>query len=281
MCHQHPDRVAGVRCQRCERPICPSCMRQASVGFQCPDCARSGQQRVVHSRAAHSRQLFRGHDEVVAGKAIIGLNVAAFVLMALLSGDPYSASGPVAREGVLFGPLVAHGEWWRIFTGAFLHAGIIHLGMNMLLLWFLSQELEPALGRARFVLLYVVALLGGSLGVLVVSPMSPTVGASGAVFGLMGALIVLQLRAKQSPWQSGIGGLVLINLAFTFMVPGISIGGHVGGLLAGAAAGAVLQPLRWPQRDAALRSVATAAIGVLLGVGSVMLAPELVRAALF
>src|SRR5690606_4282942 len=123
---------------------------------------------------------------------------------------------------------------WRVITGAFLHAGLLHLGMNMLLLWLLSQELEPALGKARFLVLYATSLLGGSFGVLVVSPLSPTVGASGAVFGLMGALVVFQLRAHQNPWRSGIGGLVLINLVLTFAVPGISIGGHVGGLLAGA-----------------------------------------------
>lgn len=251
-------------------------MRQASVGFQCPECANRGAQRVVSSR-----QLFRGHGEVVAGKVLIGLNVVAFFLASISTGDPYSPSGALAGQGVLFGPLVASGEWWRIITGAFLHAGILHLAMNMLLLWFLSQELEPALGRVRFVLVYVASLLGGSLGVLVVSPLSPTVGASGAVFGLMGALIVLQLRAKQNPWQSGIGGLVLVNIAFTFLVPGISVGGHVGGLLAGAAAGAIVQPLRWPQKEAALRIAGVVALAVLLGVASIVLAPELVRSALF
>lgn len=251
-------------------------MRQASVGFQCPECVSGGAQRVVTSR-----QLFTGHDEVKAGRALIGLNVAAFVLMVLASGDPGGASGPVAEQGVMFGPAVAMGEWWRIVTGAFLHAGILHLGMNMMLLWFLSQELEPALGRARFVLLYAVALLGGSLGVLVASPLAPTVGASGAVFGLMGALVVFQLRAKQNPWQSGVGGLVLINLVLTFVIPGISIGGHVGGLLAGAACGALLQPLRWPQHDAAVRTAAVVVLGVMLGAGALWVAPDLVRNALF
>jgi membrane associated rhomboid family serine protease len=265
-----------VSCQRCERPICPSCMRPASVGFQCSDCAGAATSRVVTSR-----ELFRGHAEVVVGKVIIGLNVVAFVVMVAASGDPYSPTGSVARAGVLFGPLVAMGEWWRIFTGAFLHAGLFHLGMNMLLLWFLSQELEPALGRTRFVVLYVTSLLGGSLGVLVVSPLSPTVGASGAVFGLMGALVVLQLRARQNPWQSGIGGLVLLNLIFTFLVPGISIGGHLGGLLAGAAAGALLQPLRWPQENAVPRTVAVAGLGAVLGLSAVLLAPELTRAAFY
>jgi membrane associated rhomboid family serine protease len=270
VCYRHPDRVAGVRCQRCERAICPACMRQASVGFQCPECVAERPQRVVTSS-----QLFRGHQEVVVGKVIIGLNVAAWVLMTLLSRNPYGAGGSVFENGALFGPLVANGEWWRLFSGAFLHAGIFHLGMNMLLLWFLSQELEPALGRLRFGVLYVVSLLGGSLGVMVLDPLAPTVGASGAVFGLMGALIVLQLRAKQNPWQSGIGGLVALNLVLTFLIPGISIGGHIGGLLAGAAAGAVLQPVRWPQQGAALRTT------VVVGLGATFLVPGVAAATTF
>ena len=238
-------------------------MRQASVGFQCPECTSAPPEQVIRPTS-----LYRGHSEVVVGKVIIGLNVAVWLLATVLGGDPMSISGPVYEHGALFGPFVADGDWWRIVSGAFMHSGVMHLGMNMLLLWFLSQELEPALGRMRFAILYVVSLVGGSLGVLVLSPLSPTVGASGAVFGLMGGLIVLQLRAKQNPWQSGIGGLVLINLVLTFAMPGISIGGHIGGLLAGAAAGAVLQPLRWPQEGAALRSTAVVLFGVTLLVGA-------------
>ena len=259
-CYRHADRSAGVRCQRCERPICPSCMRQASVGFQCPECVAARPQRVIPAQG-----LFRGHGEVVVGKVIIALNVGVWLLMTVLGGNPYRASGPVLEYGATYGPLVVQGEWWRLASGAFLHSGFIHLAMNMLLLGFLSQELEPALGRLRFALLYGVSLLGGSLGVMVLDPLAPTVGASGAVFGLMGALIVLQLRAKQNPWQSGIGGLVLINLVLTFAIPGISIGGHVGGLLAGAAAGALLQPLRWPQEGAALRTTVVLGLGVTFG----------------
>lgn len=266
-CYRHQDRVAGVRCQRCERPICPACMRQASVGFQCPECVSAGAQRVVTSR-----QLFGGHTEVVVGKVLIGLNVAAWLLMTVLSGNPYRAGGPVLREGALLGVLVAEGEWYRLVSGAFLHSGVFHLGMNMLLLWFLSQELEPALGRLRFGLLYGVSLLGGSLGVMLLDPLAPTVGASGAVFGLMGALIALQLRAKQNPWQSGIGGLVALNLVITFLVPGISIGGHLGGLLVGAAAGALIQPLAWPQEQAEVRTAAVACVGVLAAVASIVAA---------
>ncbi len=238
-------------------------MRQASVGFQCPSCTSARPERVVRGTA-----LFGGHPEVVVGKVIIGVNVAVWLLATIFGGDPMSVSGAVYEHGVLFGPMVADGDWWRVVTGSFMHSGVLHLGMNMLLLWFLSQELEPVLGRARFAILYGVSLVGGSLGVLVLSPLSPTVGASGAVFGLMGALIVLQLRAKQNPWQSGIGGLVIINLVLTFAMPNISVGGHIGGLLAGAAAGAVLQPLRWPQEGAALRSTAVVLFGVTLLVGA-------------
>lgn len=249
-------------------------MRQAAVGFQCPDCVAARPQRTVPVRRA-------GTDDVVVGKVIIAVNVAVFLLMTALGGNPYRASGPVLESGATFGPLVAAGEWWRVVTGAFLHSGFLHLAMNMFLLWLLARELEPALGRVGFGVLYGVSLLGGALGVMLLSPLSPTVGASGAVFGLMGGLITLQLRARQNPWQSGIGGLVLINVVLTFTIPGISIGGHIGGLLAGAVAGALLQPLSWPQQGAALRTVVVAGAGLAVGVAAVAVAPTLVGAPLF
>ncbi len=211
-----------------------------------------------------SQGMFRGHDEVVAGKWLVGLNASVWLVMTLFSGEPDRASGPVFERGALFGPFVARGEWWRLVSGAFLHSGLLHLAMNMLLLWFLAQEMEPVLGRMRFLLVYGASLAGGALGVMLVSPMSPTVGASGAVFGLMGALVVLQLRAHQSPWRSGIAGLVLVNLLFTFAIPGISVGGHVGGLLAGALAATLLPTAATPARGAALRHVGIVGLGVLL-----------------
>ncbi len=274
-CYRHPDRTAGVRCQRCERPICPSCMRQASVGFQCPECTAG-----ATSQTVSSRQIFRGHPEVVVGKVLIAVNVAVYFVMVGLGGEMGRPAGVVYEQGAMFGPFIATGDWWRLISGAFLHANLIHLGMNMLLLWLLSQELEPALGRARFLALYATSLLGGSLGVMLLSPVSPTVGASGAVFGLMGGLVVLQLRARQSPWQSGIGGLVVLNVLLTFTLPGISVGGHLGGLLAGAAAGVLLQPLRWPQQGAALRTAVVVGLGMAFLGAALVLAPHLVRAAI-
>lgn len=234
-------------------------MVQASVGFQCPECAGAAPQRVVRRQ-----ELFRGHPQIIVGKVLIGLNVAAFVLMVALSRDPYRASGEIFERFALWGPLVADGEWWRLISGAFLHSGLFHLGMNMLLLWFLAQELEPALGHVRFALLYLVSLIGGSLGVMLLSPLSPTVGASGAVFGLMGALVVLQLRARQNPWQSGIGGLVLINLILTFTIPGISVGGHVGGLIAGGVSALVMHPQQRPEQGVALRDTYLVGLAVVL-----------------
>jgi len=235
-------------------------MVQAAVGFQCPECTSARPQKVINSR-----HLFRGHGEVVVGKIIIGLNIAVFVLAALVSGDPNGTSGPVYEHGALNGFLVANGDWWRLLSSGFVHYGIFHLAGNMLLLWFLAQEMEPVLGRMRFALLYVTALIGGSLGVLILQPDAMTAGASGAVFGLMGGLIVLQLRAHQNPWNSGVAGLVLLNLLFSFVVPGISIGGHIGGLVAGAAAGLVLQPMSWPQQGAALRSTVVVGFAFTLG----------------
>ncbi|MFZ4667986.1 MAG: rhomboid family intramembrane serine protease [Microthrixaceae bacterium] len=270
-CFRHPDRVAGVRCQRCERPICPQCMVQASVGFQCPECAHSGSQQVISSRQVWAPS----SQDVIVGKVLIGLNVAAFLLASLAGGSLARTAGPIFERFVTWGPLVADGEWWRLVTGAFLHGGVLHLMMNMFLLWLLAKELEPALGHVGFALVFAVSVVGGALGVMLLSPNDPTLGASGGVFGLMGALIVLQLRARQNPWNSGIGGLVVVNLILTFTIPGISIGGHVGGLLAGAAAGAVVQPKAWPQTSAGIRNGFLVLMSLGLVVAAVLVAGAL------
>lgn len=269
MCYRHPERIAGVGCQRCGRPICPACMNQAQVGFQCPECLTGARQQVITSR-----NVFRRGGQVVVGRWIIGLNVAVF-LLAALGGSPNRPTGPIARELVLYAPSVAVGDWWRLVTGGFMHAGIFHLAMNMFLLWLLAQELEPALGGWRFGLLYGVSLLGGSLGAVALHPEALTVGASGAIFGLMGALVVLQLRAHQNPWRSGIAGLVILNVAFTFLIPGISIGGHLGGLVAGAIGGLLVTPRTWPQTTAAVRDGFLVVTGVLLALGAVVAAGAL------
>jgi membrane associated rhomboid family serine protease len=182
--------------------------------------------------------------------ALIAINVAAFLAEGNLSfsGQP---SNSVYSEGALFGSIrgvpglgVAHGQWWRIVTGGFLHESLLHIGFNMYVLYILGLQLEPVLGRVRFGVIYGVSLLTGSLGALIVSPHAVTVGASGAVFGIMGAFAV-EMRARQIPLMQGglggVGGLILINLVISFTLPGISWGGHVGGLIGGALAALLLQ----------------------------------------
>ena len=136
-------------------------------------------------------------------------------------------------KGALYGPAVADGDWWRIITSGFLHAGLLHIAFNMYFLYFLGTLLEPAIGKVRFGIIYFVALLGGSVGALLLSPNDVTVGASGAVFGLMGAAILAMRARGIDPMQSGLGVTLLLNLGITFVIPGIAIGGHLGGFAAG------------------------------------------------
>jgi membrane associated rhomboid family serine protease len=208
--------------------------------------------------------------------ALIAVNVAAFVAEGpsvwSFSGSP---SGSVYEEGALLGSLpglpnlgVAHEQLWRIVTSGFLHESLIHIGFNMWVLYVLGMMLEPALGRLKFGAVYGVALLTGSLGALLASPHAVTVGASGAVFGLMGAAAV-EMRARQIPiMQSNIGGLILINLFISFTLPGISWGGHVGGLIGGALAAAVLR-LGDRYRASALALAGCAAIAAASVAGSI------------
>jgi membrane associated rhomboid family serine protease len=164
--------------------------------------------------------------------ALVALNLVAFL--------PTVGNPRVIDDFGLFGPLVAHGEWWRLVTSGFMHVNLIHVGFNCLLLWQLGGLLEPALGRVRFAALYFTSLLAGAVGVLLLDPLALTAGASGAVFGLMGAAVVGLRDRGINPMQTGLGGLLLINLVLTFAVPGISIGGHLGGLAGGAALGSFL-----------------------------------------
>jgi membrane associated rhomboid family serine protease len=237
-CYRHPSRETGVSCSSCGRPICPDCMTTTPVGMRCPECSR--QTTVVKTLRNTVRR-----PEVTF--ALIAINAAAFVAEGNLSigGQPTNS---VYVKGALLGSFpglhgvgVAYGQWWRIITSGFLHENLLHIGFNMYVLYILGQMLEPVLGRARFALIYFVSLLAGSLGALIVTPHTPTVGASGAVFGLMGAAAV-EMRARQIPiMQSGVGGLILINLVISFTLPGISWGGHIGGLIGGTIAALVIQ----------------------------------------
>lgn len=244
-CYRHADRRAGVRCQRCERPICPECMHQASVGFHCPECVRGGGQQV------HTIRTLPSSSNPVVTSALVALNVAVYVVSSIGAGltEPsfrvqldFAVIGRGLTEAGLIG--VAEGEWYRLVTGGFLHGSLLHLGFNMYVLWVLGKQLEPVLGRVGFGAVYGASMLAGSFGVMLLEPDSLTVGASGAVFGLFGYALVAQYVRGVNPMQSGLGMIVLINLAFTFLVPGISIGGHVGGLAGGVVAGLLHDVLR-------------------------------------
>jgi membrane associated rhomboid family serine protease len=219
-------------------------MTTTAVGMRCPECSKQ-RTKVVRLRE-------RSTGPAVT-YALIAINVAVFLaegrftfasrgsVTSVFEKGALVGSELVERGGVIHKEGVAYDQWWRIVTGGFLHENLLHIAFNMYVLYVLGQMLEPALGRLKFGLIYAVSLLAGSLGALLVSPHAFTVGASGAVFGLMGAAAV-EMRSRQIPvMQSGVGGLILINLIISFSIPGISWGGHIGGLVGGAAAAAMLQ----------------------------------------
>lgn len=268
-CYRHPDRETGVSCSSCGRPICPDCMTPTPVGMRCPECAKQ------KTKVRTSRDIARGEGMVLT-QVLIGLNVLAFVAqLGAGAGGLRGTNGTVYAEGVLFGPLVADGEIWRLVTGGFLHAGLLHIGLNMFLLYQLGQLLEPALGRARFGVLYAAGLLGGSLGVMLTAPDSPTLGASGAVFGLMGAAFIELRNRGYDPMRSGLGPLILINLVITFIIPGISIGGHVGGLVGGGLAAMLLGELDRRRAGETAAVVAGATLALAFGVAAFLAAGAL------
>lgn len=270
-CYRHPDRTAGISCQRCDRAICPACMRQASVGFHCPDCAQKGKQKVLQGpRAWMTRP--------IVTQVLIGMSILAYVgMIATSSVEPFTAGGRAllpapGRQGIfadggLNGQLVPE-EPWRLVTNGFLHApfpfGLIHIGLNMLALWRIGQMLEPALGRVRFAALYAAGLAGGSLGVVLLDPVRLTIGASGAVFGLMGGAVMVARARNIDLWQSGLIQTIGINLLLTFTIPFISVGGHVGGLVGGLVGGAILTSggRNIPARGAAAPAAVTGAVAV-------------------
>jgi len=203
-------------------------MTPTPVGMRCPDCMRE-RTRVTHGAAA-----FGGSVHAPATFVLIAINVAVFLVQVGTGhgGIENNASSLIPEFG-LFGPSVAAGEWYRLFTSAFIHGGLIHIGGNMLVLYFLGRLLEPAIGTPRFVVVYLVSLFAGSLGALLLSPNALTYGASGAVFGVLGAAFVIARGRRVHALASTIGVLILLNLAISFGVPGISIGAHLGGLAAG------------------------------------------------
>jgi membrane associated rhomboid family serine protease len=258
-CYRHPSRETAVSCSNCGRPICPDCMTPTQVGMRCPECA-SQRTKVVRMRelAAVPRVTY----------ALIAINVIAFLTekgqFTINGSDIY---GKVVDEGVLFRAAISEGhQYYRLVTSAFLHVDLLHIGFNMYLLYLLGMMLEPAIGSVRFAAIYFTSLLAGSCGALIATG-SPSLGASGAIFGLMGAAAV-ELRARGlSVMGSGIGFLIIINLALSFTIPNISVGAHIGGLIGGALAGLSFRVTEG-RRSLVLGLAACVALSVVAVVGS-------------
>jgi membrane associated rhomboid family serine protease len=172
------------------------------------------------------------HDEMLVTKILIGINVAVYLITVAQGAGINAPGGRLFDKFLLYGPWVAGGGWWRLITAAFLHASLLHIAFNMLALWWIGGPVETVMGRWKYLSLYLVSGLAGSAGALLAAPMSPTVGASGAIFGLLGAMLVIQWQATGSLAGPALT-LIVINLAITFAIPGISYGGHVGGLVGG------------------------------------------------
>jgi membrane associated rhomboid family serine protease len=264
-CYRHPDRETYVRCQRCEKPICPDCMRDAAVGFQCPDCIKEGAKTTRQGQAAYGGR--RSADPRLTSMVLVALNGLVWVAI-LVTGWTKSTlvdrlallpTGTCASEGEpgsfyprfdseqlctrvpdgQWFPGVSDGAYWQLVTSMFAHVEIWHIGFNMLVLYFLGPQLEAVLGRARFLTLYLVSGLAGSVFVYWFSGQdTSTLGASGAIFGLMGALLVVayKVRGNVQTILTWLG----INAVFTLVFPGVSWQGHLGGFLGGVVVTVVL-----------------------------------------
>lgn len=249
-CYRHSDRETNVACSRCGRPICPDCMTPSPVGMRCPECMGDSQQVKRPAFAVDAR------SAAPATMFLIGLNVAVFLAQLATGGGGGGTTGSVFLNGALCGSAVGSGgicgnvsagiitdggEWWRIVSSGFLHGNFLHLGLNMFVLYILGRLLEPAIGTPRTVAIYFVSMLGGSLGALLLSsPEQFTIGASGAVYGLFAATLVIARDRGLNQVVTQLGFWLVLNLVITFTVPTISVGGHLGGLAAGALAALVV-----------------------------------------
>ena len=264
-CYRHPSRETGVACSSCGRPICPDCMTPTSVGMRCPECARE---------RTKVRTVASGPTVPVVTRTLIALNLLVFFAETASGGQlGGGGGGTVYDKGFLYGPYVAQQhEYWRLLSSGFLHAGLLHIVFNMVFLYIMGPMLEPAIGRVNFAAVYFTSLLAGAFGALLFQPDVPTIGASGACFGILGALIVVAYYRGISIWQSGLGVTLLINIVFSLSFSGISIGGHLGGALGGAAAGWMIVQLGERRRMPAAALAGCALIAVISVVGAIAVA---------
>jgi membrane associated rhomboid family serine protease len=243
-CYRHPDRETGLSCSDCGRPICADCATFAPVGIRCPDHAgtRKGPATRLKPRPvrrAPGIALASGSAPVT--RALIAINVAVYLLTVAQGAGLNAPGGSLFNKMFLlgsnrflpgFGDLAHDHQWWRLVTSMFLHENIVHIGFNMVALYFIGTPVEQYLGRARYIGLYFVSGLAGSAGAVLQAPFAPTVGASGAIFGILGAMLIIEWQitgrfaGQAMTW-------IVINLVISFSFSGISWGGHVGGLIGG------------------------------------------------
>ncbi|HEY6422828.1 MAG TPA: rhomboid family intramembrane serine protease [Pseudonocardiaceae bacterium] len=264
VCARHPRRETAVRCARCDRPACTDCLREASIGYQCVDCVAQG------SRSGRRATTVAGAEPTgrsVVVPVLVAVNVAVYIVTAVYAGSlSHNEKAQLFQQWGLSPTEVAGGAWWRLVTSGFLHFGLLHLAFNMIALWVVGRDLEQVLGRTRFLIVYLVSLLGGSLAVFVFADVrSMTAGASGAVFGLFGGLAVVLLRMRRSPGP--VLAIIAINVAISF-APGLSISifAHLGGLVFGTVvtAGMVYAPR---DRRVAAQTVTVLALLAVIAVG--------------
>jgi membrane associated rhomboid family serine protease len=286
-CYRHPDRETGVSCSNCGRPICHECMIPAPVGFRCPECVR--EQRASGSRAkvitrGQVRSRWSAGGGMMSGaapvtKVLLGINVVIF-LAEMVLGAVGVMGGGSTRTLVDMGALVptyvaVKHEYWRLFTAMFLHGGLLHIAFNMYALYLGGSFLEALAGRGKYIAIYLVAGVAGNVAVyLLAAPFSVTIGASTAIFGIFGALFMYSFHFRDSAAGralSSMGTVILINLVITFVMPGISWQGHIGGLIGGVLAVEALtgfgrRDLRapWGARDAAMLATVAAVLVVLV-----------------
>jgi membrane associated rhomboid family serine protease len=240
-------------------------MTPTPVGMRCPECSRE-RTKVKTVRSLSSTPLVT--------EILIALNVVAFLLEtatgARLGGG---GGGTIYNDGALYGPVIQQShDYWRILTSGFLHDGLLHILFNMVFLYFVGRILEPAIGRLNFTVVYFVSLLAGSFGALLFQPDAVTVGASGACFGLLGALMVVARYRGIPIWNSGLGPTLAINVVFSLSVNGISIGGHLGGFVGGAIAGWLIVELDERRRMPAAALAGCALLAVVSVIGAISVA---------
>lgn len=272
-CYRHPGREAHIRCQRCGRTICPDCMRDAAVGFQCVECVAEGQKATRQGRTAYGG--LRPMNASITTMVLIGINAAIWAMITATGGQdsrlygvlalfekglctasgggyyPFATSEALCsgNGGATWFPGVAEGAYWQLLTTAFTHVEIWHIALNMLSLYLLGPQLEAVLGRTRFLALYLLSALAASALVYWAADSVGTRGASGAIFGLLGAILVITVKVGGSIQQ--LLPVLLLNAFITFTIPQISWQAHVGGFIGGVVIAAVLvYAPRGPRRTA-------------------------------